>query len=112
MLETFLLVILAVALRDGEAVVHIVEPHRVVSHILDQTSTSTTGQGSALFGIRIWPDLDARTLGGVVHGRVDDRDILDIVDPFWVLAQAADGDTMRSVAAHVLHQDIGRVRLE
>lgn len=85
-LKAFLLVILTIALRDGEAVVHVVEPHGVVSHILDQTSASATDQVSALLGVGIWPDLDARTLGGVVHGRVDDRDILDVVDPFWVLA--------------------------
>jgi hypothetical protein len=52
------------------------------------------------------------TYRGVVHGDVVDEDVLDNVDLALVLAKGADGDAVRPVTVHVLHEDVGAVRLE
>jgi len=52
------------------------------------------------------------TYGRVVHGGVEDVDVLyDIVLPL-ILPKRANRDAMRAVAPHILHQHIGAVGFE
>ena len=48
----------------------------------------------------------------VEHGDIVDEHVLYNVDFAGVLAQRADGDTVRAVAVQVLDEDVGAVGLE
>lgn len=62
MLETLILVVLAVALSDSDTVVDIVQPHAVIRHISDRARAATPLQVGRLLAKVIRPNFDASTL--------------------------------------------------
>jgi hypothetical protein len=58
------------------------------------------------------PNFDAGAVRGVVHADVVDVDVFNDVDFGWILAQAADGDAVATVAPQVLNEDFGAVGFE
>lgn len=105
-------VFLAVALRDLDGVVDVLNYHAVVGDVGDFTGAASTLQIAGQGGQSTGPDLDACAVGGVGHGDVGDVDVLDDVDLADVLSERANRDTVGAVADEVLNDDVGRVWLE
>jgi len=59
MLKTKRLVVLSIALSDSETVVDIIEPHSIVCHVADKTTSAASTESSGFLGIGVWPDFDA-----------------------------------------------------
>lgn len=112
MLETFLLIVLPIALGNGQPIIHIIQPHSIVGDVSNEPAATAPDQTGGLLRVRVRPDFDARALGRVVHAHVEDQDVLDVVDARGILAQTADGDAVRAVAVHVADGDVGAIGLE
>ena len=85
MLEALLLVVLAVTLRDCDAVIDIVQPQAVVRHIPDRAGAAAALEVGGLGAEGVRPHFDAGAFGGVVHGDVAHEDVLHYVDAVGVL---------------------------
>ena len=105
-------VALPVALRDLDAVIDVFDVHAVVNDVFHHPASAATLQVAAQRRRHAGPHLDTRAVAGIEHADVLDQNVLHDVDLAYVLAQAADRDTMRAVAVQVLHQDLRRVGLE
>ncbi len=62
-LETLLLVVLAVALRDGEPVVDVVQKHAVVGDVADKAASTASCQRGRFLRVRVGPHFDACAFG-------------------------------------------------
>lgn len=112
MLKALFLIVLTVALSDGDTIVDIVQPHAVIRHISDRARAATSLQVGRLLAKVIRPDFDAGTFRRVVHRYVADEDVLHDVNAFGVLTERSDRDAVRAVARQILHKDVRGVRLE
>ena len=106
------LVLLPVALRDGDGPVVVLVVKRVVRHVPHPAQAAAAVEVVLEVRLDARPHLDARAVAGVAHGDVVDVQILDNVGLALVLAEGADADAVGAVADEVLDDDICAVRLE
>lgn len=81
---------LAVALRDFDAIIAVIDLEHLVRDVFHHPGATAALKVGAELGRKAGPDFDAGPVLGVVHGNVVHVDILDDVDFFLVLAEAAD----------------------
>jgi hypothetical protein len=105
-------VLLSVALRDLNRVVHVVNLHAVIGDVPHATQTTSALEIAGHGGQSTGPDLDARTIRGVGHANVVDVNVLDVVDCAGVLAEGTDTNAVAAVADEVLDDDVCAVGLE
>lgn len=123
---------LSVALCDLNSIVNVLDGHSVVGNVLDASRTTSSLQVGRKGRSHARPDLDASTIlnvvlvllyvgqttffrdtyRGIEHRNVVDENVLDDIDFILVLAQGANGDTVRAIAVEVLDDDVGAVGLE
>lgn len=106
------LVLLAVALRNGNGVVVVIVEEAVVCNVPHPSKTSTAVEQALEFRLDTRPDLDPGAVACVGHGNVVDVEVLHNVRLSLVLTERADTDSMRAVANQVLDNDVGAVGLE
>ena len=90
MLEALFLIVLSVALSDSNAVIDVVQPHAIVSHVPDRAGTTASLKVCRFLVESVRPNLDASAFGGVVHGDITDEDILHDVNAFGILSERSD----------------------
>ena len=112
MLEALFLIVLSVALSDCDAVIDVIQPHAVVRHVSDRAGTTSSVEVRRLLAEAVGPDLDAGTLGGVVHGNVTDENVLHDMNTCGILSKGSDRDAVCAVAGQVLNKNVGGVGLE
>lgn len=105
-------VLLAVALRDLDGVVGVVDRHGVVDDVLDAAAAAAALEVAGEGGGGAGPGLDAGAVGDVCQRVVVHQNVLDDVVGAFVLAQTADGDAVGAGAGEALDEDAGRVGLE
>ena len=105
-------VLLAIALRNLDGVVHIRHRQSVVRDVVDATQATASLEITRERRGRARPDLDARQVTRVEHGDVVHEDVLDDIRFAGVLAEGSDADAVAAVAVNVLDQDLGAVGLE
>lgn len=105
-------VALTVALRNLNRIVDIVDEHAVKGNVVDLARAAASLQVARQGRGRVWPDLDARGIRGVVHADVGDVDVRHNVVFAHVLAERTDRDAVRAVAPKRLDENVGGVWLE
>lgn len=63
MLEALVFIILAIALRDRQSVVHVIENHAVVGDVAHEAASAAAGQGCGFLRVCVGPYFDARAFG-------------------------------------------------
>ena len=105
-------VLLAIALRDLDGIVDILDVHVLVRHVRNTTRTTTSLEIDGHCRWRSRPDLDASPIGSVVHADIVYVDVLHDVDFPGILAQGAHRDAVGAIAMQVLYQNLGTVWFE
>lgn len=106
------LVLLAVALRDGDGAVVVNAVKGVIRDISNVAKTASTVQELLEAGLDAGPDLYAGKVAGVGHGNIVHVQILDNISLIGVLTKRTNGDAVGAGAVQVLDDNICAVRFE
>ena len=106
------LVLLTVALSDGDRIVVVLVVELIISYVPHTSKASATVQVVLEKAFNTGPHLDSGSVTGIRHGNVVDVQVLHNIDFALVLAQRADTDTMRAIADKVLDNCVGAIGLE
>jgi hypothetical protein len=87
MLEALVLVILAIALRNGQAIVDIIQKHAIVRDIAHEAAPPAARKAGAFFRVCVGPYFDACAFARVEEADVANEYVFDVVDARGILAQ-------------------------
>lgn len=106
------LILLAVALSDGNGVIVVLMVETIVRHVPNPSETTSSIEEALELGLDTGPNLDSRAIAGIRHGNVVDVQILHNIGLALVLTEGADTNSVGAIADEVLDDNVGAIGLE